>query len=216
MNGRLLPFSRVALWSRLLIVLALVGCSHSTVDADNVDAVRITAAVPPGRELPDFSDASELEHAVVAFAQCVEKSFPIAVRFRVDPFLGLSTEVASQRKEEGDAVDRVSAACNARFDLDRRLSAFQTAHPVTPEQDRALASDYVDCVKSVSAQVAVSLVDAAPTSYEDVLRFASTLDPTNVPPPTLVAVSACQAELEGTRQVFSTGHPWFTDEGVPG
>jgi hypothetical protein len=142
----------------------------------------------------------------------VEVSFPIVMRFRTDPFLGLSTEVGSQRKEEGDRVDRVVAQCMARLDLDRRLSVYQLAHPMSSADELELVDNFVLCARATSSAVADLVSEASLDSYDSVVAFVTALTPPNsgLPPHVLFAVSDCQQQMTGPTRVFRDGHPWFT------
>lgn len=123
----------------------LAGCSSGA------ESPRITGATDVVPEpLPDFSDPAELEEAVASFGECVEQSFPIVIRFRADPFDGMSTEVASQREEDGERVDRVTAECNAQLDLDRRLNEYQAEHPMSAAERRQLVDEFVSCARDVT------------------------------------------------------------------
>lgn len=161
--------------------------------------------------LPDFSDSADLERALVSFGECVEQSFPIVMRFRADPFIGLSTEVGSQRKEDGERVDRVVSGCMGQLDLDRRLSAYQGEHPISPAEQRKLVEDFVSCVGAISPELSDLATGANLDSLNSVMTFVSELRPQNAGQSAdgLIAVSECHSELTGPERVFSDGHPWF-------
>ena len=96
----------------------LVGCSRSSsgddgasvVSAPQPVAVPDDATGPPGSAVPDDGaaqvdpatggsvngpvDATALEQTVVAFASCVGDRTVIRIRFRSDPYVGLSVTVA--------------------------------------------------------------------------------------------------------------------------
>ena len=85
----------------LAVILVLVaGCT-----GDSETTVTTAATDRASTRLPNLGDPAELEEALVAFGECVEESFPIVMRFRADTFIGLTTEVGSQHREDGDRVD---------------------------------------------------------------------------------------------------------------
>ena len=155
--------------------------------------------------------SKELEQALVSFGECVERNFPVVMWFRSDPFVGLSHEVSSQRKEDGDLVDRVISQCMARLDLDRRLSAYLLEHPLSPDDERELVDDFISCAGSTSAAIANLVSQANLETLDSVFEFVASLPPTNsgIPAHSLIAVSDCQEEMIGPKRVFREGHPWF-------
>lgn len=191
------------LW--LIGMLTLAGCSSES------EPTRITAATDAVPEpLPDFNDSAELEEAVASFGECVEQSFPIVIRFRADPFDGMSTEVASQREEDGELVDSVTAECNAQLDLDRRLNAYQAEHPMSAAERRQLVDGFVSCARRMSPEVSRLVSEANLDSETAVADFLSELHANDLTQEELVGVSHCQSEMTGPAMVFAEGHPWFT------
>ena len=142
------------MWLMGMLAL-LAGCSS---EAESPRITAATDAVPERR--PDFNDSAELEAAVASFGECVEQSFPIVIRFRADPFDGMSTEVASQREEDGERVDSVTAECKAQLELERRLSAYQAEHPMSAVERRRLVDDFVSCVRTMSPEVSSLVTEA--------------------------------------------------------
>lgn len=185
-----------------VLVLAVVGCAEGT-------PVTTAATDRAAVSLPDFSDSAELEKALVSFGECVEQSFPIVMRFRADPFIGLSTEVGSQRKEDGERVDRVVSGCMGQLDLDRRLSVYQGEHPISPADQRELVEDFVSCVGAISPEVSNLASGANLASLDSVMTFVSELPPQNAGRTEDEPVSECHSELWGPERVFIDGHPWF-------
>jgi hypothetical protein len=196
---------------RTLRVAAAVALLASCVAEDGTRTVITAASDQAAEPLPDLNDAVELERALVSFAECVEKSFPIVMRFRAEQFNGLSTEVVPQREEDGDRVDRVVADCNGQLDLERRTSVYQSEHPLGPEDQRALVDDFISCAGQISAQISGLLSEANLDSPDSVMGFLSELVPGNagLDGDDLIAVSECQSEMTGPERVFSDGHAWF-------
>lgn len=163
------------------------------------------------KSLPDLQNARELEEALVSFGECVEESFPIVIRFRADRFVGFSTEVASQRKEDGDLVESVVADCNGQFDVDRRIGVYQGEHPVTPAARRELLDDFISCVSGVSSEAADLVARAELETIASIDRFVIDLRPgSGLEAEDLFAVTECMEDATGPQHVFSEGHPWFT------
>jgi hypothetical protein len=174
--------------------------------------VVVSAASPRVVErLPDFAGPEELEAALHSFGECVEQSFPIAMRFRLDPFVGLSTEVGSQQQDDGDRVDTVVADCMGAQDLDRRLSVYQAERMVTAGQENQLAREFASCASSLSTEVSELVARVDLVTQEDVSQFVSVLNPrdADLTNDDLIAVSRCLDEMTGPEIVFSDGYPWF-------
>jgi hypothetical protein len=192
---------------RLAVVLlvAVVGCTSATPTVITASTDRAVA------RLPDLEDPGELEEALVSFGKCVEESFPIVMRFRADPFVGLSTEVGSQRKEDGDRVDDVVANCMAQLDLDRRLSVYQSEHPASPDQQGELLDDFISCASGISTEIS-DRVSESNLDFGSVMGFVAEVGPptAGLPGEDLVAVTKCMEEITGPERVFMNGHPWFT------
>ncbi len=166
----------------------------------------------PPVPLPDLEDPAELDSTIVAFAQCVEESFPIVVRYRPDAFIGMITEVTSQLRDEGDLVDVAVADCNARFDLDRRIGAYQAANEISEDQNRSLVAGFVSCADGVSPTVSELVSDARLLTHVSVGNLVADLSPgrAGLTGDELVAVSECASDMTGPEHVFSSGHSWFT------
>lgn len=191
------------LW--LIGMTLLAGCSSE------VESPRVTAATDAVPErLPDFNDPAELEAAVVSFGECVEQSFPIVIRFRADPFDGMSTEVASQREEDGERVDSVTAECKAQLDLERRLNAYRAEHPMSVAERRRLVDEFASCARTMSPEVSSLVTEANLDSETAVADFLSGLHTHDLTQAELVGVGNCQSEMTGPALVFAEGHPWFT------
>jgi len=177
------------------------------------DAAGITGATDrASTRLPNFGDPEELEETLVALGECVEKRFPIVMRFRADAFIGLTTEVGSQREEDGERIDSEVADCMGHFDLERRLSAYLSEHAISGADQRKLVEDFISCARAVSPEVSDLVSEAALNSHNSVMTFLSELRPQNevLPADELIAVSDCESEMTGPERVFSEGHPWFT------
>lgn len=187
-------------------LLHLVGCTPDT------EPTVITAAADrASTRLPDFGNPGELEETLVAFGECVEKSFPIVMRFRADAFIGLTTEVGSQRQEDGERVDSVVADCMGRFDLARRLGAYQSEHPISAVDQRELVDDFMSCASAISPEMSDLVAGTEISSHNDVMTFLFELRPPSAfTEDGLIAISDCESEMTGPEHVFSEGHPWFT------
>lgn len=197
----------VRVFSLAVMLVLVVGCI-----GDSETVVTTAATDPASTRLPNFGDPGELEDALVAFGECVEESFPIVMRFRADAFIGLTTEVGSQHREDGDRVDSAVADCMGQFDLDRRLSAYQSEHPISAADQRRLVQDFISCASATSPEMSDLVSGANLSSHNSVMSFISELRPQNagLTGDELVAVSDCEAEMTGPERVFSEGHPWFT------
>ena len=93
----------------LVLMLALAACTmfDGDPDAGDGDAPRVTAEnLDPPIALPDFDGPDDLEQALTRFGECVEESFPIVLRYRTDPFLGMSTEISFRHRDEGELVEQ--------------------------------------------------------------------------------------------------------------
>jgi hypothetical protein len=197
-----------AVWLAALLFL-VSGCTSGEV----TPTIKTTAA---GNEatarLPDLAGPAELEDALMSFGECVEESFPIAMRFSVETFTGLETEVGSLHEEDGDRVDNVTAECNARLDLDRRLGVYQGEHSITPTDRQKLVEDFISCAVNVSPEVAELVAQADLDTQTDVETFMLDMHPqrSGLTGAELVAVSDCHSEMTGPRMVFNDGYPWFT------
>lgn len=192
----------------LAVILVLVaGCT-----GDSETTVTTAATDRASTRLPNFGDPGELEDALVAFGECVEESFPIVMRFRADAFIGLTTEVGSQHREDGDRVDSEVADCMGQFDLDRRLSAYQSEHPISAADQRQLVEDFISCASTISPEMSDLVSEADLSSHNSVMSFISELRPQNagLTGDELIAVSGCESEMTGPERVFSEGYPWFT------
>jgi hypothetical protein len=187
--------------------MLLAGCT-----GDSAPAVITGATDRASTRLPNFGDPGELEETLVAFGKCVEKRFPIVMRFRADAFIGLTTEVGSQREEDGERVDSEVADCMGQFDLERRLSAYQSEHPVSGAAQRELVEAFISCASAVSTEVSDLVSGADLSSHYSVMTFLSELRPRNagLTADELIAVSECESQMTGPERVFSGGHPWFT------
>lgn len=201
MTGR--AFVNLGLISLLTL---LVACTTTEVRSPRITGASDIAA----ERLPDFNDAAELERAVTSFGECVEESFPIVIRFRADAFNGMDTEVTSRREDEGERVEKVTAECNARFDLDRRLGAYQSENPISPADRQRVVDDFVSCAHGVSPGISDRVSEANLDSETSVMRFVSQLLPQQLTRDELLGVSDCQANMTGPEWVFADGHPWFT------
>jgi hypothetical protein len=201
MTGRAV---RGVLLAASLVLLA--GCTRDT------EPTVITAAIDrASTRLPNFGNPGELEETLVAFGRCVEKSFPIVMRFRADAFSGLTTEVGSQREEDGERVDSVVADCMGQFDLERRLSAYQSEHPISAAKRDELVEDFISCAAAVSPEMSDLVAGTELSSHSDVMKLLSELRPQRaLTGDVLIDVSDCESEMTGPERVFSEGHPWFT------
>jgi hypothetical protein len=199
MTGR----SLLSLWLVGLLTL-LAGCS--SVDG----STRITGAtdIAPER-LPDFNDPEELAGAVVSFGECVEKSFPIVIRFKADAFNGMSTEVSSQSEEDGERVESVTAECKAQLDLERRLSVYQSEYPISSADRRRMVDGFISCALAVSLEISSRVSEANLDSETAVMDFVSELHPQDLTQDELIGVSDCHSEMTGPELVFAEGHLWF-------
>lgn len=186
----------------MVLVAGCIGDSATVVTTAATDRV--------STRLPNFGDPGELEDALVAFGECVEESFPIVMRFRADAFIGLTTEVGSQHREDGDRVDSEVADCMGQFDLDRRLSAYQSEHPISAADQRRLVEDFISCASTISPEMSELVNEANLSSHSSVMGFISELLNAGLTGDELIAVSDCEAEMTGPERVFSEGHPWFT------
>jgi hypothetical protein len=188
-------------------LLLLAGCT-----ADTARPVITAATDRASTRLPNFGDPGELEETLVAFGECVEKLFPIVMRFRADRFIGLTTEVGSQREEDGDRVDTVVADCMGQLDLERRLGAYQGEHPISGADQREMVEDFISCAGAVSPEVSDLVSGADVSSHNSVMVFLSELRPQNagLAEDELMALSDCESEMTGPERVFSEGHSWFT------
>lgn len=188
-----------------VLLVAVVGCTSGTSPV-------ITAATDrAAKSLPDFENTVELDEALFSFGECVEESFPIVMRFRSDPFLGLSTEVSSQREEDGELVERVVADCNGQFDLDRRIGVYRGEHPASPAVQRELLDEFVSCVSDISSEASDRVARAKLESIASIDRFVIDLRPgSGLETEDLFAVTECMEDVTGPEHVFSEGHPWFT------
>jgi len=202
MKGRAV---RGFLLAAFLVLLA--GCTGDTAPTVITGATDRTST-----RLPNFGDPGELEETLVAFGECVEKRFPIVMRFRADAFIGLTTEVGSQREQDGERVDSEVADCMGHFDLERRLSAYLSEHPISGADQRKLVEDFISCASAVSPVVSDLVSEADVSSHNSVMTFLSELRPQNagLTADELIAVSDCESEMTGSERVFSEGHPWFT------
>jgi hypothetical protein len=162
--------------------------------------------------LPDLDGPAALESTIVGFAECVEGSFPIVVRFRPDAFIGMETEAASQYQEEGQLVEAAVADCSAQVDLDRRIAAYQIAYPISEAQDRELVAGFVACVSGVSSTMSELVSEASLPSHTSTGSFLSGLSPgdAGLTADELVAATDCAADMVGPNHVFAAGHRWFT------
>ena len=221
------PVSMTSRLGVLCVLLAIVvaACSPSGSSSGNEAANSLggsgaadgetnpTIAInnEPAIALPDFGSPGELEQALISYGECVEESFPIAMRFRVDPFVGLYTEIDSQREDEGDLVDQVAATCLRRLDLDRRLSVYMQEHPLSPADESELVAEFVSCANSVSPAAADFVSATSLDSLDSVTRLIIELVPSggDVPMDDLLALSECEVAITGPRRVFDDGHPWF-------
>lgn len=216
----------------LCVVLALVlaACSQSgsnsgdeglasvvesgAADGETDGETKVTTSDnnEPEIALPDFESTGELEQALISYGECVEESFPIAMRFRVDPFVGLYTEIGSQREEEGDLVDQVDATCNRRLDLDRRISLYMVENPLSPADESKLVDEFVSCADTVSATAADAVSTANLDSLDSVAKFIIDLVPEagELSTDDLFSLGDCEQSISGPRRVFDDGHPWFT------
>lgn len=188
--------------------LLIAGCTSPIVTRTVVTA---SSDIGVTRQ-PDVVTPAELESVLLEFGECVESSFPIAIRFRLDHFVALETEVGSLLMEEGDEVDRVYAECSAESDLDRRISVYQQRNPLSPEGNRTIASEFVKCVGRVSSRAADSVADAGITSYNSAEAYVASLGPVGggFSSDELIAISQCRSAMLGAEVVFDEGHPWFT------
>jgi hypothetical protein len=194
-------------WFLVALLLSTTACS----EAATQNVVTTVNDVAPVR-LSDFEDPAAMEDAIVGFAQCVEKRFPIVVRFRPDAFIGLTTEVTSQRQEDGELVDSVTATCNGMFDLDRRISAYQESHPISAQEDLGLAQGFVSCASAISPTISDLVAKAHLISHTSVAAFVAELTPgqAGLTASELTAMSDCESNMTGPERVFSQGHLWFT------
>jgi len=177
----------------LAVTLVLVaGCT-----GDSETTVTTAATDRASTRLPNLGDPAELEDALVAFGECVEESFPIVMRFRADAFIGLTTEVGSQQREDGDRVDSEVADCMGQFDLDRRLSTYQSEHPISADDQRQLVEDFVSCASTISPEMSALVSGASLSSHNSVMIFISELGPQNagLTGDELIAVSDCESEM---------------------
>jgi hypothetical protein len=201
--------------ARAILAMTAVTFLMAACTTDVAQQQRVVVSAESPRvvdRLPDFAGPEELEAALHSFGECVEQSFPIAMRFRVEPFVGLTTDVGSQREDDGDRVDSVVADCMGAQDLDRRLSVYQAEHMVTAGQDRQIVGEFASCVSSISTEISELVAQVDLVSQEDVSRFVSELARGNDDPTgdELIAVSGCFDEMAGPEIVFSDGYPWFT------
>jgi hypothetical protein len=192
-----------ALWFATL--LALLASCASTDGAPTVTGATDRAPV----RLPDFTDPEDLEKAVVSFGECVEEIFPIVIRFRPDPFSGMSTEVGSQREDEGDDVDMVVAECMGQLDLERRLGVYQSTYPISSADRQQVLDEFISCADAVLPEISELVSEANLDSESSVTDFVSGFRPSDGPADEIVGVSDCYSDMTGPERVFSEGHPWF-------
>ncbi len=198
-------------WRSLLLIFAIALLAAACTQAETEGSVRVTAAGGNVPAQPDIESPEELEALFIEFGECVEEGFPITMRFRTDHFVGFETEIGSRLESEGDAVDRAYAGCSNRLDLDRRISAYQSANPLTPQGDKTLAAEFVACVSNISSGAATRVADANIDTYEAAERFVFSTGTmtTGLNREELLGISACISETVGEQRVFADGHPWF-------
>jgi len=214
----------------LVMLVVVAGCSQSSqpsgeasiasFDGADVDTVTVTAvtsaeqrgADPSGIDAP--STPAELEQLLIAYAQCVEKSFPIVIRFRTDPFFGVSTGVSSRL--ENDPVESVVESCKTELDLDDRTLAYQTANPVTPGEEQATVEEFTACVAGISDWAEGLISDASLDTIgsladiQDEMYLAVTSD---AHIEDLIDVGECyEFALFGVAREFAEGHAWYVSE----
>jgi hypothetical protein len=189
----------------LTLLALLAGCSSTD------GAPTVTGATDQAPErLPDFADPEDLEMAVVSFGECVEESFPIVIRFRTEPFSGMSTEVGSQHEDEGDQVDMVVAECMGQLDLERRMGVYQSTYPISSDDRYQVLEEFISCADAISPEISGLVSEANLGSENAVTDLVSGLRPSDLTADELIGVSDCYSEMTGPEQVFSEGHPWFT------
>ncbi|MGD2102458.1 MAG: hypothetical protein PVG83_09510 [Acidimicrobiia bacterium] len=193
----------------MAVLVLIAGCAPDTTEM----TVVTTASEPTPEPLPDLAGPDELEETLISFGECVEESFPIAMRFRTDAFIGLETAVSSRFESEGDQVDAVTSDCNARFDLDRRLGAYEGQHELSQADRQKLVDGFVSCVMGVSPEVSDRVSKAGLETLGDAHRYVSALHPLNsgLTRDELGGISECQSEMTGPELVFAEGHPWFEE-----
>lgn len=199
---------RLGTSSLIAVLVLLAGCASDTTEV----TVVTTASDPAPKPLPDLAGPEELEETLISYGECVEETFPIVIRFRTDAFIGLETDVLFQSESDGDLVDAVTSECDARFDLDRRLSAYHGQHELSQSDRQKLVDEFVSCVKTVSPEVSDRVSEAGLQTLGDVNTYISALHPLNsgLTEYELGGISECQSDMTGPERVFAEGHPWFT------
>jgi hypothetical protein len=193
--------------------------SFDASDAGNVTVTTLTRdgsslESPSGIDPPDTG--AELEQLLIAYAQCVEESFPIAIRFKTDPFFGMSIDVASRFENEGDLVDSVVESCKSDLALDERTLSYQTANPVTPEEEKEAVTEFAACIAGISDWASEAISEAtldtigSLSAIQDEMYLAVTTD---AQLQDLFDVGECyQATLFGAVRVFAEGHDWYVPQ----
>jgi hypothetical protein len=192
----------------LIALLVTLGACSEGAAQDVPTTVGDVAAV----RLPNLDDPEALESTIVGFAECVEESFPIVVRFRPGAFIGMTTEVGSQHREDGQLVEAAVADCSAEFDVDRRINVYQMANPISEDQDLDLVAGFVACAANISPTMSKLISQTSLRSHTSIGSFLSELSPVDagLTADELVAASDCASEVTGPAQVFAEGHNWFT------
>lgn len=150
----------------------LVGCSShssgddgaSVVSAPQPTAVPDDATGPPGSAVSDDGaaqvdpatggsvngpvDATALEQTVVAFASCVGDRTVIRIRFRSDPYVGLSYAIESPEPEVGPAAEQ---ECAASANLDAVVSRYLADHPLAPADEQLVVDRFAACAANLVA-----------------------------------------------------------------
>jgi len=188
---------------------AASGVTVTTLPRGGVAPRAISGVTPP-------SSSAELEQLLIAYAQCVEESFPIAIRFKTEPFFGLSTEVASRLENEGVLVSAVVESCKSDLALDEMTLAYQTANPVTPEQEKEAVAQFSVCVAGISDWTSQAISEAtldtigSLSSIQDDMYLMLTGD---AQLQDLIDVGECyQFALFGVVRVFAEGHDWYVPQ----
>lgn len=218
-ESRLKPFS-VGLWVAASLLLS--ACASSGVQAGaavtggtNSAETEVTSIGRDTSQGPDVAPTTpgELEQLITAFARCVEASFPIVLRFRIDPYTGLTIAVIQQRESEGEAAADVQADCVAKLALDSNIQAYELAHPVSLQAEQEIVAEFVKCAGLVSDRVREILREIPVDTLESVSSVLQALSLGEVDDGLIadqVAVTECMENARyGPERVFAEGHPWF-------
>jgi hypothetical protein len=167
----------------IVLMLGVAACATGTDDQDGSSGPISGPSPPssdeaengsiPGSTLPAAPSDDRLEQTIVAFARCLAREANVTIRYRLDPFDGMSysIQIPGAGRDDAERGTALEETCQEETSLDIVVTAYQAGNPLLPDDIAGLLAEFRACVASTSPAVEATIPELA--TLEDVGRFVA-------------------------------------------